>query len=128
MLLDPVMIPALRKVFDCLRESGLKLSAQKCEFGTAKIDYLGNIITPKGMSPESAKTENFLGQIRMPNTVKQVKLLIGFVHFFRSFIPNLAQKLLPFYKLFRKENVSTNTNDHHESFTTLKADLTRVTD
>ena len=27
------MIPALRKIFDCLRESGLKVSAHKCEFG-----------------------------------------------------------------------------------------------
>ena len=62
------MIPALRKIFDCLRESGLKLSAHKCEFGTTKIDYLGSTITPKGISPESAKIENFLGQIRMPNS------------------------------------------------------------
>ena len=32
------VIPALRKTFDCLRESGLKLSAHKCEFGTTRID------------------------------------------------------------------------------------------
>ena len=83
------MIPALRKIFDCLRQLGLKLSAHKCEFGTTKIDYLGSTITPKGISPESAKIENFLGQIRMPNIVKQVKRLIGFVQFFRKFIPNL---------------------------------------
>ena len=111
------MIPALRKFFDCLRESGLKLSAHKCEFGTTKIDYLGSTITPKGISPETAKIEKFLGQIRMPNTVKQVKRLIGFVH-----------KLLPFYKLLRKENLFKITNDHHESFNTLKPDLTRATD
>ena len=98
------MIPALRKIFDCLRESGLKLSAHKCEFGTIKIDYLGSKITPKGISPESAKIEKFLTQITMPNTVKQVKRLTGFVQFFRNFIPNLGQTLLPFYKLLRKEN------------------------
>ena len=115
------MIPALRKFFDCLRQSGLKLSAHKCEFGTTKIDYLGSTITPKGISPESAKIERFLGQIRMRNTVKQVKRFIGFVQFFRSFIPNLGQKLLPFYKLLCKENVFTITNDHHESLNTLKA-------
>ena len=51
------LIPALRRVFDCLRESGLKLSAHKCEFGTTKTDYLGSTITPKGISPESAKIE-----------------------------------------------------------------------
>ena len=97
------MIPALRKFFDCLRESGLKLSAHKCEFGMTKIDYLGSTITPKGISPESAKIEKFLGQIKMPNTVKQVNSLIGFVQFFRNFIPSLGQKHLPFHKLLRKE-------------------------
>ena len=55
------MITALRKVFDCLKESGLKLSAQKFEFRTTKIDYLGGTNTPKGISPESAKIENFFG-------------------------------------------------------------------
>ena len=89
---------------------------------------MGSTITPKGISPKSAKIEKFLGQIRMPNTVKQVKRLIGFVQFFRNFIPNLGQKLFPFYKLLRKENVFTITNDHHESLNTLKADLTRATD
>ena len=88
-------------------------------------------ITLKGISPESAKVENFLGQIRMPNTVKQVKQvkrLYGFVQFFRNFIPNFGQNFLPFYKLLRKENVFTITNDHHESRNTLKADLARATD
>ena len=113
-------------VFDC--ESGLKLSAHKCEFGTTKIDYLGSTTTPKEISPESAKIENFLGQFRMPNTVKQVKRLIGFVQFFRNFFPNLGQKLLPFYKRLREGNVFTITNDHHESLNTLKADLTRAAD
>ena len=92
-----------------------------------KIDYLGSTITRKGISPESAKIERFLGQIRMPNTVKQVKRLIGFVQFFQNFIPNLGQKLLPFYKLLRKENVFTIPSDHHESLKTFKADLTRAT-
>ena len=121
------MIPALRKIFDWLRESGLKLSAHECEIGTTKIDYLVITITPNEVSPESAKNEKVLRQIRMPNTVKRVKRLIGFVQFFRNFNPNREQKLLPFYKLLRKENVFTITNDHHESLTTLKADLTRAT-
>ena len=64
----------------------------------------------------------------MPNTVKQVKRLIGFVQFFRNFIPNHGQKLYSFCKLLRKENVLTITNGHQESFNTLKADLTRALD
>ena len=88
---------------------------------------MGSTITPKGISHERAKIEKLLGQIRIPNTVKQVKRLIGFVQFFRNFISNLGEKLLPFYKLLRKENAFTISNDHHESLNTLKADITRAT-
>ena len=121
------MIPAPRKIFDCLRELGLKLSAHKYEFDTTKNDYLGSTITPKRISHESAKIEIFWGKIRMPNTLKQLKRLIGFVHFFRKFIPNLGQRVLLFYKFLRNENVFTITIDNHESSNTLKAELTRVT-
>ena len=64
----------------------------------------------------------------MPNSVKQVKRLIGSVQFLLTFIFNLGQKLLPFYKHLRKENAFSITKERHESFNTLKADLTRATD
>ena len=121
------MIPALTKIFDCLRASGLKLSAHKCEFGTTKIDYLGSTITPKGISPEAEKINKFLDKIRMPETVKQVKRLIGFVQFFRSFMPNLGQKLLPFYKLLRKDVEFKTTKEHSEALDVLKTDLRNAT-
>ena len=122
------MIPALRTIFDSLRKSGSKLSAHKCEIGTIQLDYLGSTFTTKRVSPKITKIENFLGQIRMPDTVKQKKRLIGFVDFFRNFIPNRGQKLLSFYKLLRKENVFAKTIDHDEPPNTLKAHLTRATD
>ena len=59
----------------------------------------------KGISPASAKTQKVLGQNTMPNTVKQLTFLIGSAHFFRNFIPDPGQKILPLYKLLRKENV-----------------------
>ena len=49
------LIPNLRKVFDCLRRSGLKLSTEKCEIATNSMKFLGNVITPKGISPQSEK-------------------------------------------------------------------------
>ena len=110
---DEIM-PALRKVFDCLRQSGMKLSTHKCELGTTKIDYLGSTITPRVISPTSATIDKLVEQIRLPNTVKKVKRL-RFVLFFRYFIPKLGQKLLPFCRILRKENAFTITTDHRES-------------
>ena len=100
------MIPVLPKIFDCLRGDGSKLSAHKLEFGTTKTHYLGSTITPKKKSPASAKIEKFLGPIRMPNTMKKVKRLIGFFQFFRNFVPNLGKKLMAFNKILCKKTSS----------------------
>ena len=81
------LIPTLTKIFDCLRASGLKLSAHKCEFGTTKIDYLGNTITPAWITPESDKIKKLLDRIRMPDTVRQVKT--------SHWICSIFQKLYP---------------------------------
>ena len=98
----PEMLTNLRKTFDLLRRAGLKLSSEKCQFGMSQITYLGNVITTTGIRPEEEKIKAFLKTMKMPQTVKQVKRLIGFLQFFRTFIPALNEKLLPFYKLLRK--------------------------
>ena len=121
------LIPTLTKIFDCLRASGLKLSAHECEFGTTKIDFLGNTITPAGITPESDKIKKFLDKIRMPDTVRQVKRLIGFVQVFRNFIPDLNQKLLPFNKLLRKDTEFIISHAHTEALEALKMDLINAT-
>ena len=97
------MITALGKLFDCLRQSGLKLSARKCEYGTIKIDCLGSTVAPKGIPTESAKIGNFLGQIRMPNTVELVKHLIGFVQFSKLLFLILDEKFWHFINFYAKK-------------------------
>ena len=59
--------------------------------------------------------------------MKQVKRLIGFVQLFRNFIPNLGDKLLPFYHLLRKDKIFTITDDHYKDLKLLKADLNLAT-
>ena len=80
------LIPNLRKIFECIRRSGLKLSPGKCEIGTQKIKFLGKYITPDGVSTENSKKEKFLKNLKMPQTVKQVKRLVGFLQLWRDFI------------------------------------------
>ena len=57
-----------------------------------------------------------------------MKRLIGFVlFFFRTFSPNLAQKLMPRYKLLRKDADFSPSHDHSKSFETIKKDLLQAT-
>ena len=86
------MAPTLRQIFDCLRKSGRRLTPHKCEFGMTSINFLGNTFTPKGLKPESEKIEKFLKTMNLPATVGQVKRLVGFVLFFRSFFTKSSTK------------------------------------
>ena len=49
------LVPNLRKIFECVRKSGLKLSPSKCEFGVQEITFLGKVITPAGIQPETQR-------------------------------------------------------------------------
>ena len=119
------MVPSLRQYLDCLRKSGLKLTPHKCVFGMLSIYFLGNTITSKGLQPEKEKIQKFLNN---PTTVKQVKRLNGLTLFFRSFLPNLAENLLPSYKLFRKKVDFLLQDEHLKSFDNIKKDLLKATE
>ena len=109
-----------------LQSLGFKLSIEKCQFGIPKIRFIGHEISAAGISPNNPKVEKFLANVRMPKTIKQVCRLIGFMQFFQKFIPNLALKLHPFFKLLRKESEFKITNNHHESLSSLKNDLSKA--
>ena len=61
------LVPALRKIFDCLRRSGSNLSPGKCELETESTKFLGNTINPKGISAEAEKIEFFFQNSSAPN-------------------------------------------------------------
>ena len=41
----------LELVMKCLEEVGLKLKPTKCHFACEEVEYLGHVITPKGLKP-----------------------------------------------------------------------------
>ena len=58
------MIEKLRALFSCIRESGMKLAIDKCQFRLRKIQFLGKTITSEGLAPISRKVENFAENLR----------------------------------------------------------------
>jgi hypothetical protein len=42
----------LREVFDRLRENRLKLKAEKCQFLRKEVNYLGHVISERGVFPD----------------------------------------------------------------------------
>ena len=93
----------IRAVFQCIRNAGLKLTVEKCHFGVRQVEFLGRTISSEGVSPQSRKIQNILNKLRFPKSKKALQRYLGFVNYYRNFIPRMAEKLNPFYKLLKSE-------------------------
>ena len=93
------LIKNLRAVFQCLRKTGLKLSMTKCHFGVQEVDFLGRTITTNGVAPQKQKVAKFLEKVKFARSKKALRHYIGFLNYYRNYIPRLAERLTPFFQL-----------------------------
>ena len=92
----------IRTVFECIRNAGLKLTMSKCHFGVKQVDFLGRTITPTGVAPQADKVKDFLSKLRFPKYKKALQRYIGFVNYYRNYIPRLSERLSPFFQLLKE--------------------------
>ena len=89
----------IRTVFECIRNAGLKLTMFKCHFGVKQVDFLGRTITPTGVAPQADKVKDFLSKLRFPKSKKALQRYVGFLNYYRNYIPRLSERLSPFFQL-----------------------------
>ena len=92
----------IKTVFECIRKAGLKLTMAKCHFGVKQVDFLGRTITPEGVSPQTDKVKQFLQKLKFPKSKKALQRYIGFLNYYKNYIPRLSEKLTPFFKLLKQ--------------------------
>ena len=93
----------LRATFKCIQEAGLKLTMHKCHFGAKEIDFLGRTITPQGVKPQKQNVQNFLEKTKFPKSKKALKRYLGFLNYYRNYVPRLSERLAPFYKMLKSD-------------------------
>ena len=103
-------------VFKCIRQVGLKLIIKRCHFGVRQVDFLGRTISSAGVSPQSHKIRNFLSKLRFPKSKNALQRCLGFVNYYRNYIPSMVEKLNPFYKLLKAENQINIKSDLKKTF------------
>ena len=117
------LIKNIRAVFKCIRKAGLKLTIEKCHFGVSQVEFLGRTITPNGIAPQDHKITNFLSKIRFPRSKKQVQKYIGFINYYRNYIPRLSEKMIGMYELLKADAKITISEELVDNFKAINASL-----
>ncbi|KZR97407.1 Uncharacterized protein APZ42_007742, partial [Daphnia magna] len=94
-------ITHLEQVFCILKTAGLKLKRTKCEFFKEELDYLGYIVSRKGITPNLKKLEAIM-KYPAPNNTKELSSFLGLASYYRKFIRAFADKAHPLTALTRK--------------------------
>ncbi|QRW21225.1 Retrotransposable element Tf2 protein [Rhizoctonia solani] len=113
----------VREVLKRLQDNDLFCNIKKCHFHVKKIDYLGFIISESGIEVDQSKVTDAMDW-STPKNVKNVQEFLGFVNFYRRFIPNFGNMAQPLYNLLKKDSVWKWDLAEQQSFEGLKKCLT----
>ena len=88
--------------FQRLREADLKLKNSKCNYFKTHVQYLGHLVSGKGIRPLPEKLDS-IKRMPAPTTPKEIKQFLGLVGYYRKFIPRFADIARPMTNLTKQD-------------------------
>ena len=92
----------LTLIFERLRSYGLQLKSTKCHLLRSSVPFLGHIVGRWGLECDPANIED-VKSWPVPDCLKSVRQFLGFVGYYRRFIPNFADIAMPLVTLTGKD-------------------------
>ena len=91
----------LRKVLRCLAAKGVKLNLGKCVVFKREVRYLGRLISEEGYRPDPENTKALDRCKEQPKNVGELRTLLGFLGYYRTYIKDFSRKLKDVYELLK---------------------------
>jgi len=92
----------LEWVLEVLRENKLYANMQhKCGFAKMKVEYLGHIISGKGVEVDPEKIRS-IKEWPVPTNVREVRGFLGLTGYYRRFVMNYGSVAAPLTQLLKK--------------------------
>jgi len=113
-------------VWEVLRQlqlHGLFAKLEKCEFHSDSVEYLGYCLSPDGLTMSLDKIQT-ISDWPEPRKVKDIQSFLGFANFYRWFIFNYSDIVVPLTWLTRKDAPWNFSEDCQCSFNALKDTFT----
>ena len=116
---DQEHIHNLEEVLKRLQCHGIKVQNSKCTFLANSVEYLGHIIDHKGLHTSPQKVAA-IQDAPAPSNQQQLRSLLGLLHYYGKFIPNLATLLHPMNRLLKSGSVWNWSPDCQQAFAQAK--------
>ena len=94
----------LGRVFKKMKEVGLQLNPEKCEYRKSEITFLGHIISKDGVRADDSMIAAMVNTTE-PTDVAQLRRYLGMVNYLGSYLPHLSSVLRPLNDLLVEETV-----------------------
>jgi len=109
----------VKEVLKRLQQAGLYAKAEKCKFHSDSIKYLGYFLSPSGLTMSDTKVKTIQEWLE-PRKVKDIQSFLGFANFYRHFIFNYSDIVIPLTCLTRKDTPWNFDNKCRMAFNILK--------
>lgn len=109
----------LEQAMERLKQRGLTVNPDKCEFDMDKMTFMGHVISKEGISPSHDKV-SAIKNAREPKTASEVRSFLGLVNFCARFLPDLATAGEPLRRCIRSQETFVWGRDQAQAFSNLK--------
>ena len=92
----------VRTVLQRLRDEGLSINVEKCEFDVQETRYLGHILSTSGIRPDPRKVQALLDW-PVPRTTQEVHQFDGLGSYYRGYIEGFTRIAKPLTELKKKD-------------------------
>ncbi|KAK9800185.1 hypothetical protein WJX73_005436 [Symbiochloris irregularis] len=113
----------VRRVMQRLREHNLKCGRSKCAFGLTEVEYLGHIVTDRGVKMDQKKVDA-VKQWPIPRTKPELRSFLGLAGYYRKFIKHYAQRVHPMSELLKDAVEFTWGEPQQKAFEDLQTAMT----
>ena len=95
---DAILVDVLGR----MKANGLFARRSKCVFLADEVEYLGHIVSAKGVSMDMSKVKS-VTEWPTPRSVKDVQQFLGFANYYRRFVADFSKLAYPLTVLTRKD-------------------------
>ena len=117
----------MRTVLQCLRDEGLWINVETCEFDVEETRYLGHTLSTSGIRPDERKVQALpVLYWPVPKTTKEVHQFHGPGNYYRGYVVGFARIAKPLTELMKKDAMFMWSPACQEAFDRLRSTLTNA--